>query len=85
VTAGSDLGDSFHIVSHAALLPQSTDAEFPRRGLDAIVVPTIRPQSLRTAALLASDIGCSLVVLCSTPEQAGQALASACRTSTTRA
>jgi hypothetical protein len=75
LTAGTDLDDSFHIESHTALLPQSTDAEFPRRGLDAIVVPTIRPQSLQTAALLASDIGCSLVVLCSTPEQARQALA----------
>jgi hypothetical protein len=75
LTAGTDLGDSFHIESHAALLPQSTAAEVPGRALDAIVVPTIRPQSLRTAALLADDIGCSLVVLCSTPDQAGRALA----------
>jgi hypothetical protein len=74
VTVGTDLGDSFHIESHTALLPQSIDAEVPGRPLDAIVVPTIRPQSLRTAAQLASDIGCSLVVLCSTPDQAEQAL-----------
>ena len=74
MTAGTDPGDSFHIESHTALLPHST-AEFPSRALDAIVVPTIRPESLRTAALLASDIGCSLVVLCSTPKQARQALA----------
>jgi hypothetical protein len=75
VIAATDLGDSFHIESHTALLPHSTDAEFPSRALDAIIVPTIRPQSLRTAALLAGDIGCSLVVLCSTPDQAEQALA----------
>jgi hypothetical protein len=75
LTAGTDLGDSFHIESHTALLPQSTDAVVPGKVLDAIVVPTIRPQSLQTAAVLASDIGCSLVVLCSTPEQARQALA----------
>jgi hypothetical protein len=73
LTAGTDLGYSFHIESHLALLPQPADAELAERVLDAIVVPTIRPQSLRTAAVLANDIGCSLVVLCSTPEQAGQA------------
>jgi len=72
LTAGSDLGDSFHIGSHAALLQQSTAIEVPGRVLDAIVVPTIRPESLRTAAQLATDIGCSLVVLCSTPDQAGR-------------
>jgi hypothetical protein len=72
--AGSNLGDSFHIESHAALLQQPADAELPQGALDAIVVPTIRPQSLQPAADLASDIGCALVVLCSTPEQAGQVL-----------
>ena len=75
MTVETDMGGSFHIESHTALLSQSTDAECPSRVLDAIVTPTIRPQSLRTAALLASDIGCSLVVLCSTPEQATQAVA----------
>jgi hypothetical protein len=73
LTAGTDLGDSFHVESHAALLQQATEAGLPYRALDAIVVPTIRPQSLQTAATLARDIDCSLVVLCSTPEQAGQA------------
>lgn len=72
--AGSNLGDSFHIESHAALLQQPADAEVSRRALDAIVVPTIRPQSLQPATVLASEMGCALVVLCSTPEQAGQVL-----------
>jgi hypothetical protein len=45
----------------------------PPRRLDAIVVPTIRPWSLGTAIALAGEIGCALVVLCSTPEQAAQA------------
>jgi hypothetical protein len=75
LTVGTDLGASFHIESHAALLQQPTNAGAPGRALDAIVVPTIRPWSLRTAAVLASDIGCALVVLCSTSDQAGQALA----------
>lgn len=72
--AGSNLGDSFHIESHAALLQQPTEAEASRRALDAIVVPTIRPQSLQPATVLASEMGCALVVLCSTREQAGQVL-----------
>jgi hypothetical protein len=75
LSAGTDLGDLFHIESHAALLRKPPHAEVSQRALDAIVVPTIRPWSLRTAAVLASDIGCSLVVLCSTSEQAAQALA----------
>ena len=72
--AGCNLGNSFHIESHAALLQQPPNGEASYRALDAIVVPTIRPQSLQTAAVLASQIGCALVVLCSTPEQATQAL-----------
>jgi hypothetical protein len=75
LTAETDLSDSFHIESYAALLQHSAETEAPTRALDAIVVPTIRPQSLRTAAALAGNVGCSLVVLCSTPEQAGQARA----------
>jgi len=74
LTVGTDLGGSFHIESHAALLQQPTDTEVSDRALDAIVVPTIRPQLLRTAAVLASDIGCALVVLCSTPELAMRVL-----------
>jgi hypothetical protein len=46
----------------------------PPRRLDAIVVPTIRPWSLGTAIALAAEVGCALVVLCSTPEQAAQAM-----------
>jgi len=72
--AGSNLGDSVHIESHAALLQQPTAAVVAGSGLDAVVVPTIRPESLDSAASLASEIGCSLVVLCSTPEQAQRAL-----------
>jgi hypothetical protein len=75
LSAGTDLCESFHIESHAALLQHPAEADMSPRALDAIIVPTIRPQSLHTAAVLASDIGCSLVVLCSTSEQAGQALA----------
>ncbi|HTX29281.1 MAG TPA: hypothetical protein VME19_19935 [Streptosporangiaceae bacterium] len=71
----TDLDNSFHVESHASLLPETTHAEVSPRVLDAIVVPTIRPQSLQAAATLADDIGCSLVVLCSTPGQARQALA----------
>lgn len=68
------MDDSFHIESHAPLLQQPTDDELSRRALDAIIVPTIRPQSLRQAAVLASDLGCTLVVLCSTVGQARQVL-----------
>jgi hypothetical protein len=76
LTVGTDLGDSFHIESHVALLQQQpADAGMPGRALDAIVVPTIRPESLLTAAMLARDIGCPLVVLCSTPVQVEHALA----------
>lgn len=72
--AGSNLGDSFHIESHATLLQQSAGAEAVPGLLDAIIVPTIRPASLGPATMLASEIGCALVVLCSTPGQAAQAL-----------
>lgn len=72
--AGSNLGDSFHLESHATLLQQPAPTEAAQRLLDAIIVPTIRPESLRSAIMLASDIGCALVVLCSTPGQAAQAL-----------
>jgi hypothetical protein len=64
----------FHIESHVALLQLPTDADLAGPGLDAIVVPTIRPTSLGPAIALAADIGCVLVVLCSTPSQAAQAL-----------
>jgi hypothetical protein len=73
LSAGSSLDDSFHIESHQTLLQQPAGAATSRRALDAIVVPTIRPQSLSAAIALARDIGCTLVVLCSTPGQARQA------------
>jgi hypothetical protein len=76
--AGIEMGDSCHIESHAALLQQPTGTAVsatavPAKVLDAIVVPTIRPDSLQPAAILARDIGCALVVLCSTRQQAQQA------------
>jgi hypothetical protein len=73
LSAGSSLDDSFHIESHQTLLQQPCVAEGARWALDAIVVPTIRPGSLRSAIALARDIGCTLVVLCSTPGQSRQA------------
>ena len=60
--------------SHADLLQQPADAEVPARNLDAIVVPTIKPHSLQAAVKLASNTGCALVVICTTPEQARQVL-----------
>jgi hypothetical protein len=75
LSAGTGLGNAFHVESHAALLQKPPHAEVSPRALDAIVVPTIRPHSLGTAVGLACDVGCSLVVICSTPEQAGQAQA----------
>ncbi len=75
MVAGTHLDYSFHIESHAALLAQSAAVEVPDTALDAIVVPTIKPWSLGAAAVLASDTGCSLVVLCSTREQAAKARA----------
>lgn len=71
MNAASSQGDLFHIESHAALLQQPGDAApGQRRELEAIVVPTIRPESLGTAIELARDIGCALVVLCTTAAQA---------------
>ena len=46
-----------------------------RKALDAIVVPTIRPQSLQPAIDLARDTECALVVLCSTQRQVTEVLA----------
>lgn len=80
MSAGSTQGDLFHIGSHTALLQQPDDAEAAtdpahRRGLDGIVVPTIRPKSLQPAIDLAANIGCALVVLCTTADQAERAAA----------
>ena len=78
MSADSNQVDSFHTESHGALLQHSSGAAVSelnqRRPLDAIVVPTIRPWSLSPAVALASDVGCALVVLCTTPEQAAQAI-----------
>lgn len=73
---GSEAG-SCHIESHVSLLQQparttATGHETQRR-LDAIIVPTIRPWSLAPAVRLADELGCALVVLCSSAEQAEQA------------
>jgi hypothetical protein len=74
LSAGTNKDDSFHIESHVALLQWPTDAVSDGPGLDAIIVPTIRPRSLGPAIALAADIGCALVVLCSTQRQAAKAL-----------
>lgn len=66
----SNLADSFHIESHASLLQRTVAVTSPPRTLDAIVVPTIRPNSLRFAIELAQSAGCQLVALCTTIEQA---------------
>lgn len=70
---------SCHIESHATLLQQpagtaATGAR-PSRRLDAIIVPTIRPWSLGPAVRLAGELGCALVVLCSTADQEEEAWA----------
>lgn len=74
MSAGTSHNHSFHIESHSALLQLPTGGDIAGPGLDAIVVPTIRPTSLGPAIALATEIGCALVVLCSTSHQARQAL-----------
>lgn len=78
MSAGSSQDDSFHIGSHGTLLQQAAGSgaagSKPRPQLDAIVVPTIRPWSLGSAIALTGDVGCALVVLCTTQEQASQAM-----------
>jgi hypothetical protein len=78
LSAGRAEDSSFHIESHAALLQHLTGAEAAgpksQPHLDAVVVPTIRPWLLGPASALAGDIGCALVVLCTTRKQAMQAL-----------
>jgi hypothetical protein len=75
VGAGHNAAGPCHIESHAALLQQPADGRAPQEAPEVIVVPTIRPQSLQPAARLADRVGSTLVVLCSTPGQARQALA----------
>jgi hypothetical protein len=77
--AESSQDERFHIKSHAPLLQAAdtavaADGPLPQRRLEAIVVPTIRPQWLAPAIALADETGCALVVLCSTPDQAKQAV-----------
>jgi hypothetical protein len=75
LSAGTGQSNSFHIESHGALLQRPLPGPAAAGpGLDAIIVPTIRPRSLGPVIALAADIGCALVVLCSTPQQARQAL-----------
>lgn len=56
-----------------SLLPRQKQPDLPARALGGIVVPTIRPKSLSTAAGLARQIGCPLVALCSTQAQVREA------------
>jgi hypothetical protein len=70
-----------HVASHASLLQQPVASDRsayqpctdPPRRLDGLIIPTIRPWSLGPAVKLAADIGCSLVILCTTPVQAAAA------------
>ncbi len=64
---------SLHIESHAELLHQPSGVSMPGHMLDALIVPTVRPHHLPFAAALATEVGCALVALCSTPEQARHA------------
>ena len=81
MSAGFGQNESFHIESHTALLQLPDSADVAGSRLDAIIVPTIRSASLGPAISLAADIGCALVVLCSTQQQAEQTLEE-CRTLT---
>lgn len=65
----TELDKSNHIESHVSLLSQPTLQNISPRGLDGIVVPTIRPKSLGPASRLAQELGCPLIALCSTPDQ----------------
>lgn len=48
----SDLGDSYHIESPAALLQCPPGIAVSPKALDAIIIRTIRLESLQPAALL---------------------------------
>lgn len=73
MTTRTGRDNSFHIGSHATLLQRPMAEATPGPGLDAIVVPTVRPHFLGPAVSLAAGLGCALVVLCSTPDQARRA------------
>jgi len=52
----------------------------PHRALDAILVPTVRPDSLHSAVEIARLLDCPLVVLCTTEDQARTAYIKNCLT-----
>jgi hypothetical protein len=78
MATGGNRSNTYHMPSHAALLPQASSLDAadraggadPRRKIDGIVVPTIKPWSLGPAIQLAADVGCALVILCTTARQA---------------
>jgi hypothetical protein len=77
LSADSDEDGLCHIESHRTLLQQpagiaAAGYQLPPRP-DAIIVPTIRPWSLAPAVRLADELGCALVVLCSSADQVEQA------------
>lgn len=72
-STNSDIDDAIHLKSHLPLLHQLGDVNPLCGTIDAIVVPTIRPRSLNAASALAKEVGCALVVLCTTPDQAREA------------
>ena len=53
--AERDLGHSYRVESHVALLQRLSGIVVSSSALDAIVVPTIRTESLQPAARLAGD------------------------------
>ncbi|WP_433467052.1 hypothetical protein [Spirillospora sp. CA-128828] len=63
-------GQASHIGSHRNLLTDLSKVDVGTPGtLDAIVVPTIHPQRVGPAIALAKDLGCAIVLLCSTSSQ----------------
>jgi len=76
LSAGDNVSDPFHHESHTSLLHQRSGGVPPKTGaprqLDAIIVPTIRPQSIGPAVQLAREVGCPLIVLCTTVSQAAE-------------
>ena len=55
MAAERDLGHSYHVESHVALLQHLSGIVVSSSALDAIVVPTIRTESLQPAVRLAGD------------------------------
>jgi len=87
---GDDADDYDHIESHAGLVDFSARCGVDRvasdateeanviNGINAVIVPTIRPGHLSAATRVVQRVGGTLMVLCSTSEQAARALKEVC-------